>query len=106
MEHSKTQALVTEPPCILVIKKEFWKYYEKQENINHISELIWYPVLWSDQIWSDGLPCLEQEVGVETFWGPFYLNDSVIIIIISCSQVHTNNVTKGNDISLGAVCKC
>lgn len=45
MEHSKTQALVMEPPHILFVKKEFWKYYEKQENINHISELILYPVL-------------------------------------------------------------
>lgn len=64
--------------------------------------MFWYPVLWSDQILSDGLPYLEEEVEVETYWGPFHLNDSVIIIIISCNQVHTNSVTKGNDISLGS----
>lgn len=44
MEHSTTQALVMEPPYIPFVKNS-GKHCEKQENIDHMSELIWYLVL-------------------------------------------------------------
>lgn len=41
MERSTTQAVVMEPLYISFVKNS-GKHCEKQENINHISEVIWY----------------------------------------------------------------
>lgn len=86
MEHSRAQPLVMEPPYILFLKNSR-KHYEKQENIRA-------DLLCNIMMWSDGWPCFEQEFEAETFWGPFHLNDSVIMLIISCTKAHTNSVTK------------